>query len=83
MERLNIETKYINSGTKVMKITGFSEAELSELNSMDYRDMIDKVLDMLDSRNNGIGTAWHNGYGVYQMWVSNGAVMVEIGTSCD
>ena len=83
MERLNIETKYINSGTKVMKITGFSEAELSELNSMDYRDMIDKVLDMLDSRNNGIGTAWHNGYGVYQMWISNGAVMVEIGTSCD
>ena len=83
MERLNIETKYINSGTKVMKVTGFSESELSELNSMDYRDMIDKVLDMLDSRNNGIGTAWHNGYGVYQMWISNGAVMVEIGTSCD
>lgn len=83
MERLNIETKYINSGTKVMKVTGFSEAELSELNSMDYRDMIDKVLDMLDSRNNGIGTAWHNGYGVYQMWISNGAVMAEIGTSCD
>ena len=66
-----------------MKVSGFTEKELSELNSMDYREMKETVLTMLDFRNNGKGTCWHNGYGVYQMWIRDGAVYVEIGNSCD
>ena len=80
---LQIETAYKNSGTDTMKVTGFTEQELSELNSMDYRDMIDTVLEILDTRNNGIGSSWKCGYGVLLMWISNGAVFVEIGNSCD
>ena len=80
---LTIETAYKNTDTDTMKITGFTEQELSELNSMSYRDMIDTVLGILDNRNGCIGSCWKCGYGVLQMWISNGAVFVEIGNSCD
>ena len=80
---LKIETAYKNVSTKVMKLTGFTEKELSELNSMDYREMMETVLDALDNRNNKVGTCWHNGYGVHTMWIRDGAVYVEIGRSCD
>ena len=83
MSPLKIETHCRNIGTQTMKVTGFTEPELSELNSMDYREMKDKVLDILDSRNGNTGTCWHNGYGVYSMWINNGAVFVEIGNTCD
>ena len=80
---LRIETHFNSYSTRTVRITGFTEEELSELNSMDYREMKETVLDMLDDRNCGQGTVWHNGYGVYGMWIRDGAVFVEIGTSCD
>lgn len=83
MEALKIETHYRNTGTDTMKVTGFTEEELSELNSMDYREMQEKVLEMLDTRNGNLGDCWKNGYGVYGMWIMNGAVYVEIGNTCD
>lgn len=83
MEALKVETHYRNTGTDTKKITGFTEAELSELNSMDYREMKHKVLEMLDYRNDGLGNRWKCGYGVYDMWIMNGAVYVEIGNTCD
>lgn len=69
--------------TDVYKVTGFTEDELNELKQMDWRDMKKTVLEVLDKECNGIGTCWHNGYGVFQMWIAGDAVMVEIGKSCD
>jgi len=70
-------------GTQTMKVSGFTEAELADLNAMYYQEMKKAVLDELDKRNGGLGTRWHNGYGVYHMWIKDNAVYVEIGNSCD
>ena len=39
-----------------MRIGGFSHAELSELKSMEHMEAKDKLLEILDERNNGTGT---------------------------
>ena len=80
---LKIETHQEDNRSRVMKITGLTEKELDELNSMDYREMICKMVEILDSRNDKQGTCWAQGYGIYQMWISNGAVFMEVGVSCD
>lgn len=80
---LKVENDYHLVGSTIMKVTGFDDRELSELNSMDYREMIETVLNALDERNNGLGSCWQNGYGVYTMWITDKSVMVEIGNSCD
>lgn len=66
-----------------VKITGFTDGELSELKSMEHGEAQDKLLEMLDSRNNGIGSCWACGYGVYGMWFDNEAAYMNIGNSCD
>lgn len=82
-EPLKIKKSYSKIGTDIMEVTGFTDKELSELSSMDYREMKETVLDMLDRLNGNTGTCWHNGYGVYQMWIRGNAVFVEIGNTCD
>lgn len=66
-----------------MKVSGFKDGELSELKSMEHGEAEEKLIEMLDSRNSGIGTSWACGYGVYGMWFDNEAAYVNIGTSCD
>ena len=83
MEKLKIETEHNRNGYQIKKVTGFTAFELDRLNRMPYQDMKQEALEMLDKRNDGIGTCWHNGYGVYQMWVGADALFVEIGSSCD
>ena len=83
MNPLKIETEHQRNGYQIKKITGFTPFELDRLNRMPYQDMKDFALDMLDKRNNKIGTCWHNGYGVYQMWVGADALFIEIGDSCE
>ncbi len=82
-----IITQNSNSwSTREMRVAGFSPAEIDELGSMDHREMTDKVLELLNTRNRGIGTVWHNGYGVYGVRIDPGipdSVFVTIGTSCD
>lgn len=80
---LVITENYRGYATRTMKIEGFTENEISELNSMDYREMRDAILDALSYRNNGIGNMWYCGYGVYSVWIRDNAVFVEIGNSCD
>ena len=70
-------------GKQTMRIGGFGDGELSELKSMEHREASEKLLDLLDYRNNGTGTCWHNGYGVYGVWFDNEYAYVNIGTSCD
>ena len=83
MNQLKISEEYRRGGTMIMKVTGFTPFELDRLNRMPYQEMKDAALTMLDERNGNIGTCWHNGNGVYQMWIGADALFVEIGTSCD
>ena len=83
MARLTIEKKQYSSGMDTMKITGFNDGELSELKSMAHEEAKNKLLEMLDSRNNGTGTMWLCGYGVYGLWFDNEFAYLNIGRSCD
>ena len=70
-------------GMRTMRIGDFAEGELNELKSMEHNEAKDKILDMLDTRNGGVGTCWHNGYGVFSLWFDNEYAYLNIGTSCD
>jgi len=83
MEPLTIETIYHTCATRVVKISGFTEDELKYLNSLGYKEFKEAVLEALDKRNNGQGKRWKFGYGVFMMWISQNAVIAEIGKSCD
>lgn len=81
--KLEIHESNRSCGSRTMRITGFNREELIEFKLMTYQEMEKDVLDALDIRNNGLGTQWHNGYGVYQMWIAGDSVFVDIGDSCD
>ena len=83
MARLTIERKPCTSGMDTMKITGFTDGELSELKSMEHYESKETLLSMLDNRNDGIGTMWSCGCGIYGLWYDNDAAYMNIGTSCD
>ena len=83
MARLAVDRIQRMGGMDTMKISGFGDGELSELKSMDHYEAKDKLLEILDSRNDGIGTMWACGFGVYGMWFDNEAAYLNIGNSCD
>jgi len=83
MAKLTVDRIQRMGGMDTMKIAGFGDGELSELKSMDHYEAKDKVLEMLDARNDGIGTMWSCGYGVFGLWFDNEAAYLNIGTSCD
>ena len=83
MAKLKVDMIQRMGGMDTMKISGFGDGELSELKSMDHYEAKDKLLEVLDSRNDGIGTMWACGYGVYGMWFDNEAAYLNIGNSCD
>ena len=83
MAKLTIEKKQYRTGMDTMKITGFNDGELSELKSMVHEEAKDKLLEMLDSRNNGTGTCWACGNGVYSLWFDEEAAYLNVGKSCD
>ena len=70
-------------GMQTMRISGFSDGELNELKSMEHYEAKDTLLNMLDTRNDGMGTVWMCGYGVYGLWFDNEYAYLNIGTSCD
>ena len=77
------QVPYGGVGIITMRIGGFNDGELNELKSMEHKEASDKLLDMLDNRNNGEGTCWKCGYGVYGVWFDNEYAYVNIGSSCD
>lgn len=83
MARLTIEKQPCTGSLDTMKITGFTDGELSELKSMEHNESKDVLLQMLNDRNNGLGTAWMCGYGVYGLWYDNDAAYLNVGKSCD
>ena len=83
MAKLTVERQPCTSSMDTMKITGFTDGELSELKSMEHYESKDALLNMLDRRNNGLGSIRLRGYGIYGLWYDNDAAYLNIGTSCD
>ena len=83
MARLTIDRMPCTGSLDTMKITGFTDAELSELKSMEHYEAKETLLMMLNDRNSGQGTAWACGYGVYGLWFDNEAAYLNVGKSCD
>ena len=80
---LKIEDFREGLGVKCLKLTGFSTEEIDELTHCDYRDLKKRVVEIANERNNGIGTCWECGYGVYNAWTRGNEVFIEVGNSCD
>lgn len=83
MARLTIEKQPCTNSLDTMKITGFTDSELSELKSMEHYESKDSLLSMLDTRNDGLGTAWSCSNGVYGLWYDNDAAYLNVGKICD
>lgn len=83
MAALTIERIPCTASLDTMRISGFSDGELSELKSMEHSEAKEKLLDMLNYRNNGLGTTWMCGNGAYGLWFDNEYAYLNIGTNCD
>ena len=83
MDKLKIEKMPCTGSMETMKITGFTDGELSELKSMEHGEAKETLIDMLNIRNGNIGTTWYNGYGIYGLWFDNEAAYLNVGKSCD
>jgi len=80
--RLTIEKQDCTRTMDTMKITGFEAGELNELKSMEHMEAREKLLDMLNDRNSGIGTTWMCGPGVWGLWFDNEAAYLNVGANC-
>ena len=83
MAALEIKNMGRSGYLDTMRISGFNDGELSELKSMTNHEAKEKLLEMLDSRNGGVGTVWSCGYGAYGLWFDNEFAYMNIGRSCD
>ena len=79
MARLTIEPMSCSPNMDTMKIGGFSDGELSELKSMEHFEAKAALLNMLDYRNDGVGTMWALGPRVYGLWFDNEYAYLNVG----
>lgn len=63
-------------------IVGFTPKELDELQSMEYGDLKDCVVRLLDERMEGQGTYWLHACWIYSIQFDKDAVVVRTGISC-
>ena len=70
-------------------LTGFSAEEIEMIRKLqtdcEYEELKGYVLGVLDRRNNGLGTTWFSGNGVYgaHFYESPDRVILIVGTSSD
>ena len=67
---------------RVMQISGFADGELDTLKSMnnqDYQKAGRSLLDMLDERNDEIGTILWRSDGVFAWWFTSGNAYIVTG----
>ena len=83
MEKLKIEKFKCTSGLDTLRISGFREGELYRLKSLPNGEAEDELVRMLNERNNGEGTSYACGYGIYSLWFDNEFAYMNIGTTCD
>ena len=80
---LTIKRNPFGMGMDNIIITGFTDEELSELKSMEHHEAMEKIVEMLNSRNQGKGKEFQCGYGIYGLWFDNEAAYMRVGDSCD
>ncbi len=83
MNKLTIEKMPCTRAMDTMRISGFAEGELEKLKQLPNEAARSRLLDILDTRNNGLATRWHNGEGIYGLWFDNEYAYLNIGRSCD
>ena len=83
MNKLTLEKMPCTRAMDTMKISGFADGELDMLKRFPNEDAKQMLLNMLDERNNGIATCWHNGYGIFGLWFDNEYAYLNVGSSCD
>lgn len=83
MDPLKIEKSKCNSGLDTVKVSGFTDEELYRLKKMPNAQARDEMVRILNMRNNGEGTVYACGYGIYSLWFDNEAAYMNVGTSCD
>ena len=83
MSAMKIEKSRYGNGLDEIRISGFKDGELNELKSMEHMEAKEKLIEMLDDRNNGEGNALACGYGIYGMWFDNEYAYMNVGSSCD
>ena len=71
------------NGMKTMMIDGLTDAELKSLKSLPNDVAKEEILRIVDERNDGLGTCWKCGNGIYGVWFDNECAFVNIGDSCD
>lgn len=84
MEKLKL--RKIDGGNRsltTIEITGFMPGKLNELKSMEHRESLEKIVEMLNDRNENVGTCYACGYGIYEHWFDNEAAYINIGNTCD
>lgn len=59
------------------ELTGYSDAELHELQSMEYRDLRDKIVEVLDDHFDGMGTYLFNCIGIRTIQFSGRSVLIK------
>jgi len=86
MEKSKLTIKDVDTGffTVEHTITGWSDDEFAELCGMRTDEALQWILAELDERKAGLGTAWHNGYGIHRcnINIARRAVIITTGKSC-
>ena len=80
---LTVERVQYSARMNTQRVGGFTDDELYRLKRMPNAEAEEALLEMLDKRNNGLGTRWACGYGVQSVWFDNEYAYVNIGNSCD
>ena len=83
MKSLRIEKLSSAGGIDTMKVVGFTDEELYRLKAFPHEKAREELLKILDERNNGAGTYYACGYGVYGIWFDNEFAYINVGKSCD
>ena len=81
--KLKIEKSRCSSGLDTLRISGFTDEELYGLKKVSNNEAKDMLIEMLDERNNGEGTCYACGYGIYGVWFDNEFAYMNVGTTCD
>ena len=83
MEKLKTEKRRYGPGMDTMKVSGFTDEELYRLKALPNAEAKEEVIRIMDERNNGEGTCYALGYGIYSLWFDNEAAYMNVGTTCD
>lgn len=73
-----IERNPFGIGDNIFKVEGLSEEELYDLKNMSHENAILKLLDMLDERNDELGTKWWRSNNVWSCWFDNEFAYVKL-----